>query len=81
MNSSGAPIETPHLDLEAKFIGEPADQSSTQKRSVRLRDESWSFHHLLTLGINYSQMHDSSACIVRDGEIVHGGAKAAVLPT
>jgi len=24
---------------------------------------------LLTLGINYSQMHDSSACIVRDGEL------------
>ena len=24
---------------------------------------------MLTLGINYSQMHDSSACIVRDGEL------------
>ena len=24
----------------------------------------------LTLGINYSQMHDSSACIVRDGELL-----------
>jgi carbamoyltransferase len=25
---------------------------------------------MLTLGINYSQMHDSSACIVRDGELL-----------
>jgi carbamoyltransferase len=25
---------------------------------------------LLTLGINYSQMHDSSACIVRDGQLL-----------
>jgi carbamoyltransferase len=25
---------------------------------------------MITLGINYSQMHDSSACIVRDGEVL-----------
>jgi carbamoyltransferase len=25
---------------------------------------------MLSLGINYSQMHDSSACLVRDGEVV-----------
>src|SRR5205809_572096 len=25
---------------------------------------------MLTLGINYSQMHDSSACLVRDGELL-----------
>src|SRR5271166_3888699 len=25
---------------------------------------------MLTLGINYSQMHDSSACIVRNGELL-----------
>jgi len=25
---------------------------------------------MLTLGINYSQMHDSSACVVRDGELL-----------
>jgi carbamoyltransferase len=25
---------------------------------------------MLTIGINYSQMHDSSACIVRDGELL-----------
>ncbi len=25
---------------------------------------------MLTLGVNYSQMHDSSACIVRDGQIL-----------
>jgi carbamoyltransferase len=30
---------------------------------------------VLTLGINYSQMHDSSACIVRDGEIVFAVAE------
>ena len=25
---------------------------------------------MISLGINYSQMHDSSACIARDGEIL-----------
>src|ERR1700682_6559955 len=30
---------------------------------------------LLTLGINYSQMHDSSACIVRDGELLFAVAE------
>ena len=24
---------------------------------------------MITLGINYSQMHDSSACLVRDGRL------------
>ena len=24
---------------------------------------------MITLGINYSQMHDSSACLVRDGKL------------
>jgi carbamoyltransferase len=31
--------------------------------------------HLLTLGINYSQMHDSSACIIRDGELLFAVAE------
>jgi carbamoyltransferase len=30
---------------------------------------------VLTLGINYSQMHDSSACIVRDGELLFAVAE------
>jgi len=30
---------------------------------------------MLTLGINYSQMHDSSACIVRDGDLVFAVAE------
>jgi carbamoyltransferase len=30
---------------------------------------------MLTLGINYSQMHDSSACIARDGEILFAVAE------
>ncbi len=30
---------------------------------------------MVTLGINYSQMHDSSACIARDGEIVFAVAE------
>jgi carbamoyltransferase len=30
---------------------------------------------MLTLGINYSQMHDSSACIVRDGEVLFAVAE------
>ncbi len=30
---------------------------------------------MLTLGINYSQMHDSSACIVRDGQLLFAVAE------
>jgi len=33
---------------------------------------------LLTLGINYSQMHDSSACIVRDGELLFAVAEERI---
>jgi predicted NodU family carbamoyl transferase len=30
---------------------------------------------MIALGINYTQMHDSSACIVRDGEILFAVAE------
>ena len=30
---------------------------------------------MVTVGINYSQMHDSSACIVRDGELLFAVAE------
>jgi len=30
---------------------------------------------LITLGVNYSQMHDSSACLVRDGELLFAVAE------
>src|SRR3984893_2393767 len=33
---------------------------------------------MLTLGINYSQMHDSSACIVRDGELLFATAEERI---
>ena len=33
---------------------------------------------MITLGINYSQMHDSSACIVRDGELLLAVAEERV---
>jgi carbamoyltransferase len=33
---------------------------------------------LLTVGINYSQMHDSSACIVRDGELLFAVAEERI---
>jgi len=33
---------------------------------------------VLTLGINYSQMHDSSACIVRDGELLFAMAEERI---
>jgi carbamoyltransferase len=33
---------------------------------------------MITLGINYSQMHDSSACIVRDGELVFAVAEERI---
>jgi nucleoside-diphosphate-sugar epimerase len=32
----------------------------------------------LTLGISYSQMHDSSACIVRDGELLFAVAEERI---
>jgi carbamoyltransferase len=33
---------------------------------------------MLTLGINYSQMHDSSACIVREGELLFAVAEERI---
>jgi len=33
---------------------------------------------MLTLGINYSQMHDSSACIMRDGELLFAVAEERI---
>ena len=33
---------------------------------------------MLTLGINYSQMHDSSACMVRDGELLFAVAEERI---
>src|SRR5277367_2150399 len=33
---------------------------------------------MLTLGINYSRMHDSSACIVRDGELLFSVAEERI---
>jgi carbamoyltransferase len=33
---------------------------------------------MLTLGINYSQMHDSSVCIVRDGELLFAVAEERI---
>jgi carbamoyltransferase len=33
---------------------------------------------MVTLGINYSQMHDSSACLVRDGELVFAVAEERI---
>src|SRR5271154_2753725 len=33
---------------------------------------------MITLGINYSQMHDSSACIVVDGELVFAVAEERI---
>jgi len=33
---------------------------------------------MLTLGVNYSQMHDSSACIVRDGDLLFAVAEERI---
>ena len=30
---------------------------------------------MISIGINYTQMHDSSACIVRDGGVLHAVAE------
>jgi predicted NodU family carbamoyl transferase len=36
---------------------------------------------MITLGINYSQMHDSSSCFVRDGELVFAVAEERISRT
>src|ERR1700693_5672171 len=33
---------------------------------------------MITLGYNYSQMHDSAACIVRDGELLYAVAEERI---
>ena len=33
---------------------------------------------MITLGINYSQMHDSSACLVRDGDLLFAVAEERI---
>src|SRR5258708_34131238 len=33
---------------------------------------------MITLGVNYTKMHDSSACIVRDGELLFAIAEERV---
>ncbi len=33
---------------------------------------------MITLGVNYSQMHDSSACFVRDGELLFAAAEERI---
>jgi len=42
---------------------------------VVLREQGFSGKTLITLGINYSQMHDSSACLVRGGELLFAVAE------
>jgi len=45
---------------------------------VVLRPQGSSGKIMITLGINYLQMHDSSACIVRDGELLFAVAEERV---
>jgi hypothetical protein len=33
---------------------------------------------MLTLGVNYTRMHDSSACVVRDGELLFAVAEERI---
>src|SRR5580692_2535492 len=33
---------------------------------------------MITLGLNYSRMHDSSACLVRDGELLYAVAEERI---
>ena len=33
---------------------------------------------MITVGLNYSQMHDSSACLVRDGELLFAVAEERI---
>ena len=40
-----------------------------------LRTEAYGGTGVITLGLNYSQMHDSSACIARDGELLFAVAE------
>ena len=45
------------------------DGDCAQRKLVGHDVAIWKSQEVLTLGINYSQMHDSSACLVRDGEL------------
>jgi carbamoyltransferase len=45
---------------------------------VVLREQGFSGKTVITLGINYSQMHDSSACIARDGELLFAVAEERI---
>jgi carbamoyltransferase len=42
------------------------------------RAETKDKHSVITLGFNYSQMHDSSACIARDGELLFAVAEERI---
>src|SRR5713226_3970591 len=52
------------------FLGDPRGGGFT---GVGQQKES--FRRMITVGINYSHMHDSSACIVRDGELLFAVAE------
>ena len=43
-----------------------------------LRAEIEDKRSVITLGFNYSQMHDSSACIARDGELLFAVAEERI---
>ena len=45
------------------------------------RRKVWSTLPLITLGFNYSRMHDSSACIARDGELLFAVAEERISRT
>src|SRR5258705_12037736 len=43
-----------------------------------VRSQKGTHGRMITLGINYSRMHDSSACIVRDGELLFAVAEERI---
>src|SRR5882672_4512437 len=61
-------------------LGLEARKQSVSKR-ISLSSPIWKAEHksrMLTLGVNYTRMHDSSACVVRDGELLFAVAEERI---
>src|SRR5215471_4076481 len=77
---AGLPLSTAQSVLSIVFSAELLlNHGLSSKKSIR-----WSLSverspsRMITLGLNYSQMHDSSACLVRDGELLFAIAEERI---
>src|SRR5438445_10428962 len=66
------------LSLSGHYCATGTHSVIRSKPGLRSGTERPPIPTMLTLGINYSQMHDSSACIVRDGELLFAVAEERI---